>query len=169
MGHETSSSVAHGARSTAKAHEASSTAKAQEHETSKVEHVASSTSSAHEVKQTQYGSGYVAPSYDSCVQTCQATYGREFFSSRRDLDRADGSRAESIMGSPKEVKHEVKGEVKGAEVAPPAAEGTVLVAGPGQVVVAPIKGDLRFVPFAIEGSSVEYVWGAGAFSPSSPK
>lgn len=67
------------------------------------------------------------------------------------------------MGSPKGVK----GEVKGTEVAPPAANGTVLVAGPGQVVVAPIKGDLRFVPFAIEGKSIEYVWGAGASDLSS--
>ena len=77
--YETPAAMAHEASSSAMAHEMTSMEMA--HETSKVKHVASSTSSALEVKQTQYGSGYMAPSYDSCVQTCQATYGRESLSS----------------------------------------------------------------------------------------
>ena len=50
--------------------------------------------------------------------------------------------------------------------APPGANDTAppraLVAGPGQIVVAPIKGDLRFVPFAVNaaaGEKIEYIWG----------
>ncbi|BGP55762.1 hypothetical protein JCM8202_005673 [Rhodotorula sphaerocarpa] len=51
-------------------------------------------------------------------------------------------------------------------IAPPAAASneTGLVPGPGEVVVAPKKGDLRFVPFNIHvkpGENVSFVWGPG--------
>ncbi|GAA5983384.1 hypothetical protein JCM10908_000263 [Rhodotorula pacifica] len=54
--------------------------------------------------------------------------------------------------------------------ATPAASGAAtgndmgLVPGPGQVVVAPKQGDLRFVPFNINvkpGQNVSFIWGAG--------
>ncbi|GAA5840250.1 hypothetical protein JCM9279_002324 [Rhodotorula babjevae] len=52
----------------------------------------------------------------------------------------------------------------GSAPPPPPANDTGLVAGPGQVVVAPKKGDLRMVPFNIAakpGETVEFIWGAG--------
>ncbi|TKA56884.1 hypothetical protein B0A53_01285 [Rhodotorula sp. CCFEE 5036] len=51
-----------------------------------------------------------------------------------------------------------------ASSAPSSNNDTGLVPGPGQVVVAPKQGDLRFVPFNINvkpGQNVSFIWGAG--------
>lgn len=46
-----------------------------------------------------------------------------------------------------------------ATVAPAAGNGTALIAGPNQVVVAPMKGDLRMVPFsALRTSTATTRW-----------
>ncbi|KAK4054421.1 hypothetical protein OIV83_000915 [Microbotryomycetes sp. JL201] len=47
---------------------------------------------------------------------------------------------------------------------PPSTGNMPLMPGPNQVIVAPIKGDLRMVPFNIQaapGTVIEFIWGAG--------
>ncbi|GAA5950861.1 hypothetical protein JCM10213_006456 [Rhodosporidiobolus nylandii] len=83
--------------------------------------------------------------YDTCMQQCMANNGMSL----------PGGGGGSDMGG-----------MTGNSTLPPPAGGntTDLIAGPGQVVVAPKLGDLRMVPFnlaAKPGSTVQFVWGAG--------
>ncbi|KAK4704861.1 hypothetical protein P7C70_g1351, partial [Phenoliferia sp. Uapishka_3] len=119
---------------------------------------ATSTSPAAIAQATQYGSGASnwGTDYSSCVQMCQATYGQSTMGAGTPPEAGSGALGNNSSSSTSSPPSGV-GNVAANSTTP-------LVAGPGQVVVAPIKGDLRFVPFAINvaaGQTVEYVWGAG--------
>ncbi|KAK4335438.1 Blue (Type 1) copper domain containing protein [Rhodotorula toruloides] len=94
--------------------------------------------------------GSMGPSLDMCVQRCMASNGLSWPSG------VASAALPALTGTP-------------SMMAPmPSGAGTMvngsLVGGPGQVVVAPKKGDLRFVPFNIvasPGQTVEFIWGAG--------
>ncbi|BGO91477.1 hypothetical protein NBRC10512_003138 [Rhodotorula toruloides] len=94
--------------------------------------------------------GSMGPSLDMCVQQCMASNGLSWPSG------AASAALPALTGTP-------------SMMAPmPSGAGTMvngsLVGGPGQVVVAPKKGDLRFVPFntvASPGQTIEFIWGAG--------
>ncbi|WVQ99024.1 hypothetical protein IAU59_006156 [Kwoniella sp. CBS 9459] len=112
---------------------------------------ASATTIVHETTLTTTGS-YETPKYgsgsmpagdlQSCLNTCQAQFGGGSLAPPASTTTAAAANAEST--------------------APTMTEG-----GAGAthtVVVAPTKGVLRFVPFAIEGKegdTVEFIWGAG--------
>ncbi|BGP32174.1 hypothetical protein JCM10296v2_003954 [Rhodotorula toruloides] len=93
--------------------------------------------------------GSMGPSLDMCVQQCMASNGLSWPSG------IASAALPALTGTPM--------------MAPmPSGPGTMvngsLIGGPGQVVVAPKKGDLRFVPFNIvasPGQTVEFIWGAG--------
>lgn len=115
-----------------------------------------STSSAWNPSSTgkkHHGSGSMGKGgYESCIQTCKATFGgRESYSpfllrgyTTDRLLSPDGSR-----GKPSESGSGTKKNAAGE-----------LVGGPGEVIVAPKMGELRMVPFAINipaGSNLTYV------------
>ncbi|KAM0752924.1 hypothetical protein T439DRAFT_185575 [Meredithblackwellia eburnea MCA 4105] len=104
--------------------------------------------------QVQYGSGSTnwGNSYDSCIQQCQAQYGGMTGSSSTAYKTVSSATAESTAAS------------SSVAAASASDNTTVLVAGPGEVIVAPKKGDLRMVPFAINakaGDTITFKWGAG--------
>jgi hypothetical protein len=184
MAHETSTVMAHEI-STAMAHETSSTVA---HETS--------TAVAHETSPSvMYGSGSYGNyegGYDACVQQCQAQYGGAgasapclCFASFDPTPCFTGMAYTSTATATATAASETVSA--SATAAAAAVSGTPLVAQAGQVVVAPIKGDLRMVPFsallsfapapfssrthllpfpladmvANAGDTIEYIWGAG--------
>ncbi|BGP24776.1 blue (type 1) copper domain containing protein [Rhodotorula toruloides] len=93
--------------------------------------------------------GSMGLSLDMCVQQCMSSNGLSWPSG------VVSAALPALTGTPM--------------MAPmPSGSGTMvngsLVGGPGQVVVAPKKGDLRFVPFntvASPGQTVDFIWGAG--------
>ncbi|ORY89256.1 hypothetical protein BCR35DRAFT_323870 [Leucosporidium creatinivorum] len=119
----------------------------------------SSTESAAHTSSTGwgYGSGSYGNyqgGYDSCIQQCQAQYGGGGMTYAA-AATATGYTATGTYSSANAT----------ATAAPAVAgNGTALIAGPNQVVVAPVKGDLRMVPFNInvkKGVTIEWIWGAG--------
>ncbi|KAF8744264.1 hypothetical protein RHS02_01832, partial [Rhizoctonia solani] len=137
----TSSANAH-VSTTTMAHEATSTSAAMGHETTTSaamgHETTTSTSSApaHTTAAPSYGSGYAnwGTDLNSCVQMCQAKFG---------------------------------GGLSSASAPPPTTTTAAPVAGTGAthtVIVAPTKGVLRYVPFAVNasvGDTVRFMWGAG--------
>ncbi|GAA5937502.1 hypothetical protein JCM3775_001247 [Rhodotorula graminis] len=97
------------------------------------------------------GGGGIA--MDQCVQQCMVASSMAW---------PAASATDSMASAPPAAS--ASAAAGGDAPPPPAGYDTGLVAGPGQVVVAPKKGDLRMVPFNIAvkpGETVEFVWGAG--------
>ncbi|CAE6415673.1 unnamed protein product [Rhizoctonia solani] len=136
--HATSSTVAHDATSTpAAGHEATTTSAAMGHETTTAAvHDTTTTAAAHTTAAPSYGSGYAnwGTDLNSCVQMCQAKFG---------------------------------GGLSSGTAPPPTTTTAAPAAGTGAthtVIVAPTKGVLRYVPFAVNasvGDTVRFMWGAG--------
>ncbi|CAE6515884.1 unnamed protein product [Rhizoctonia solani] len=138
----TSSAMMHDATSTsaANAHATTSTSAAmgQETTTAAAHDMTTSTSSAaaHTTASPSYGSGSSnwGTDLNSCVQMCQAKFG---------------------------------GGLSSASAPPPSTTTAAPAAGTGAthtVIVAPTKGVLRYVPFAVNasvGDTVRFMWGAG--------
>ncbi|CAE6510123.1 unnamed protein product [Rhizoctonia solani] len=139
--HASTSTMAHEATSTAAmGHEATTTSAAMGHQTTTAaghEMTASASSAAATTTASpQYGSGYAnwGTDLNSCVQMCQAKFG---------------------------------GGLSSASAPPPSTTTGAPAAGTGAthtVIVAPTKGVLRYVPFAVNasvGDTVRFMWGAG--------
>ncbi|KAJ1309702.1 hypothetical protein OPQ81_006467 [Rhizoctonia solani] len=152
MASSSSSAMMHDATSTstANAHVMTSTSAASGHEmtTTAAGHATTTTAAMHETTSTSsaaahttaapsYGSGYAnwGTDLNSCVQMCQAKF---------------GGGMSSVSAPPPST----------TTAAPPAA-GT---GATHTVIVAPTKGVLRYVPFAVNasvGDTVRFMWGAG--------
>ncbi|KAG8762129.1 hypothetical protein FRC11_011039 [Ceratobasidium sp. 423] len=148
MASSSSSAVMHDATSTsaANAHATTSTVAHEATSTTAMGHEATTTSAAMGHQTTtaaatttaspQYGSGYAnwGTDLNSCVQMCQAKFG---------------------------------GGMSSASAPPPSTTTAAPAAGTGAthtVIVAPTKGVLRYVPFAVNasvGDTVRFMWGAG--------
>ncbi|GAA5897245.1 hypothetical protein JCM8208_003768 [Rhodotorula glutinis] len=100
------------------------------------------------------GGGDGGKAMDQCVQQCMAASSMAW---------PAASATDSMASAAPPAASGSAAPGYGAPPSPPGND-TGLVAGPGQVVVAPKKGDLRMVPFNIAakpGETVEFVWGAG--------
>ncbi|GAA5825168.1 hypothetical protein JCM3770_006902 [Rhodotorula araucariae] len=110
---------------------------------------------------TGAASAWGASAYDSCVQQCMATNTLAMPTETATPDASPNPYAASAAAY---APPATSGSAAAPAASPPPANGTDLIAGPGQVVVAPKKGDLRMVPFNIAanpGDTIEFVWGAG--------
>ncbi|BGP40280.1 hypothetical protein JCM10450v2_004260 [Rhodotorula kratochvilovae] len=99
--------------------------------------------------------------YDSCIQQCKAS---NTLAAPAETATAEAGANPYAASGNAYAPPAASGSAAAPGAALPPANGTDVIAGPGQVVVAPKKGDLRMVPFNIAakpGDTVEFVWGAG--------
>ncbi|TNY19714.1 hypothetical protein DMC30DRAFT_290632 [Rhodotorula diobovata] len=105
-----------------------------------------------------YG-GYGGGAMDSCVQQCMASNSIAWPAA----SATSGGAASGTASAPPAASSSAVAGVGGYTGTLP-ANGSDLIAGPGEVVVAPKMGDLRMVPFNIAakpGETVLFKWGAG--------
>ncbi|KAM0791424.1 hypothetical protein ACM66B_005883 [Microbotryomycetes sp. NB124-2] len=119
---------------------------------------------------SQYTAAAVKGEWDSCMQQCQAQCQTPPLSMSWSAswqagasDSMTAGQAPSHASAPPAYASAARPYASAAP-APVGDGGMPLMPGPNQVIVAPIKGDLRMVPFNIQaapGTVIEFVWGAG--------